>query len=336
MAGRATAALLVLGWLGCAALARADNCTATMSDISFTSVSPVPGADYYANGSGSVTCNWTVLSPTPPFLLLFPNVVVCVNAGLGSNATGSNPRALGNGALRLNYNLYRDNTYAAASIWGSPALAATPTPITLTGTAPLLTGGSITRNFTVYGKIAAAALSGVATVGNADTVYSSSFAGAASIAYAFYNLVQPACTTGGSATFTFQAQATVVNNCLISAGNLAFGNSSLLNSAKRSTAALSVQCTNNNAYRIALNGGTVSGNVAARRMRKVAGAETISYEISASLDGAIWGDGTGGTSTLSGTGTGAAQTITLYGRVPAQSTPSPGDYSDTVTATIVF
>ncbi|UTY56609.1 spore coat protein U domain-containing protein [Massilia sp. erpn] len=329
-------ALFLLGGLGLAGSAHADSCSATLSDIAFTSVSPVPGADYFANGSGVVTCTWTLTSPTPPFLLLFPNVVVCVNAGLGSNSTGSNPRALGNGALRLNYNLYRDNSYAAASIWGSPALAGTPTPITVTGTAPLLTGGSIVRNFTVYGKIATAALAGVSTVSDADTVYSSSFTGAASISYAFYNLVQPACTTGSSATFTFQVQATVVNNCLISAGNLAFGNRSLLSSAIRTTASLSVQCTNNNAYRIALNGGTVSGNVAARRMRRAATGETISYEISAVLDGAIWGDGLSGTSMVSGTGTGSAQPITLYGRVPVQSTPSPGDYSDTVTATISF
>ena len=62
----------------------------------------------------------------------------------------------------------------------------------------------------------------------------------------------------------------------------------------------------------------------------------MSFQISNSLDGASWGDGSGGTTIVSGTGTGAMQTQTVYGLVPPQSTPSPGDYKDTVTATVVF
>jgi spore coat protein U-like protein len=54
------------------------------------------------------------------------------------------------------------------------------------------------------------------------------------------------------------------------------------------------------------------------------------------LDGPIWGDGANGTGMVSGTGSGSQQTIRLYGRVPAQRTPAPGDYKDTVTATLMF
>jgi spore coat protein U-like protein len=39
---------------------------------------------------------------------------------------------------------------------------------------------------------------------------------------------------------------------------------------------------------------------------------------------------------VSGTGSGAQQTLSLYGRVPAQRTPAPGDYKDTVTVTLTF
>jgi spore coat protein U-like protein len=35
-------------------------------------------------------------------------------------------------------------------------------------------------------------------------------------------------------------------------------------------------------------------------------------------------------------GPGLAQTLTVYGRVPAQSTPSPGTYADTVVMTICY
>ena len=46
-------ALLLL--MLCARDARANDCTATMSDISFGSVSPVSGQDYLAMGTLSVT-----------------------------------------------------------------------------------------------------------------------------------------------------------------------------------------------------------------------------------------------------------------------------------------
>jgi len=60
------------------------------------------------------------------------------------------------------------------------------------------------------------------------------------------------------------------------------------------------------------------------------GAETITYGLYKDADRSQpWGDtGTPG-STIAGTGNGAAQTLTVYGRVPPQKTPSPGTYTDT-------
>ena len=49
-----------------------------------------------------------------------------------------------------------------------------------------------------------------------------------------------------------------------------------------------------------------------------------------------WGDGSAGTTMVTGTGSGAAQIIPVYGVVPVQGTPAPGTYSDTITATISF
>jgi spore coat protein U-like protein len=40
---------------------------------------------------------------------------------------------------------------------------------------------------------------------------------------------------------------------------------------------------------------------------------------------------------VSGTGTGAAQTLTVYGLIPLQTTPAPAtDYADTVTITVTY
>ena len=49
----------------------------------------------------------------------------------------------------------------------------------------------------------------------------------------------------------------------------------------------------------------------------------------------LWGN-TQGTNTASGTGTGSAQSIVVYGQVPAQTTPKPDTYQTTITATVYF
>ena len=41
-------------------------------------------------------------------------------------------------------------------------------------------------------------------------------------------------------------------------------------------------------------------------------------------------------SVLSGTGTGNNEEVIVYGRVPSQTTPSPGTYTDTVQVTIAW
>lgn len=313
--------------------ARADSCSASMTDVVFTGVNPIANTDYYANGTLTVTCTWTALTGVPP-LLLFPNVAVCVYLGAGSGGGTGNPRYMTNGGNQLPFNLYVDNTYSAAAIWGGNGLPASSAYITGTMTG-LVALGTFSRSITVYGKIPGSALAGVKTAGNADTVYNASFAGHGSISYAFYGLIPSPCTGGATSTFAFNAKATVANNCLINTGNLAFGSNSVLKSAVRSSAAMNVQCSANTAYQVSLGAGS-SGDVSARSMRNAMTGETIGYRISSTLDGTVWGDGSRGTAVVSGVGSGAPQTITMYGQVPAQKTPSPGDYKDTVIATLVF
>lgn len=327
-------ALAAAWWMLGMGAARADSCSATMTDIVFANVSPIAASDTYASGTLTVSCTWGLLTGIPP-QLLFPNVSVCVYLGSGSGGTQGQWRTMTGGTGRLPFNLYRDSSYAAASVWGSPATPNSPTPLNLTMSAGLLSIGTQSRSFTIYGKIPGGALGGVGTVGNADTAFSSDFAGEAIVNYAFWSGAASPCTAGASSTVPFRARATVVNNCVINASNLAFGASSVLTGAVRASAALSVQCTANNAYRIGLDGG-MNGSVAARRMRNAATGETVLYAISGTPDGPSWGDGSLGTTMVTGTGTGAVQSVPLYGSVPRQATPSPGDYKDTVTATIYF
>lgn len=328
------ASLAGLLWLMGISPARADSCTASMTDVVFSNVSTISGSDYYANGTLTVTCTWTLLTGIPP-LLLFPNVSVCVALGAGSGGSSGDLRFMSNGGNQLPFNLYMNNSYAAASIWAGSSMPSGPSSFQAS-MGGLLALGSVSKTFTVYGKIPGNALSGVKTIGNSDTLYSASFSGHGMVYYGFYSLIPPSCTSGSSAGFSFQAKATVINNCIINASNLAFGTNSILNGPLRTTAAMTVLCTADAGYQIALNGGTAANNVAARKMKNQATSETVSYQISSTLDGAVWGDGSGGTSLFTGTGTGSLQTITMYGLVPSQQTPSPGDYKDTVTATLYF
>jgi len=312
--------LVVALALGVPERASAQSCTAVASAISFGSVSPISGAAVATTGSVSVTCTW-------PAITLVPNAQVCLNLG------GTSPRSLTNGTNLLQYDLYQDAGHSLA--WGS--IYSGTTPISLTLAKPAL-GTSVTQAVTIYGQITANQPT-VPTIGNASTLYNQTFGGSqTSINAGFYLLGAPTCAslTASEGTFPFSATATVVNNCNISATNLNFGATGLLSSALKATASITAQCINGDAYRIALNGGTTA-NVAARQMTRSGGGGTVNYQLY--VDSGLtttWGDGTGGTTQATGTGTGNSQVLTVYGEVPAQTTPAPGTYTDTITATISF
>jgi spore coat protein U-like protein len=67
----------------------------------------------------------------------------------------------------------------------------------------------------------------------------------------------------------------------------------------------------------------------------VNGAATVNYNLyTASNYTTIWGNAGG--ALVNSTGNGADQLFTIYGRVPAQTTPAPGTYTDTVTVTVTY
>ena len=304
-----------LAWCGAS---RAQTCTATPSNLDFGNVNPIAGTAVARTGTINITCNWTLIS-------LQPNALVCLNL---STAT---TRAMANGASTMQYGLFQDagNTQT----WGSTVSGNTPISVSIAK--PLIgTAGNATVNY--YGQITAGQTT-VPTTGNASTVYSQSFNAETVLAYGYYLLTAPSCASLSSAgSFPFTVSATVTNNCNISATNLSFGTAGLIGAGINATSSLSVTCTNNDAWRISINGGG-SGNVAARVMQRTGGGGSVNYQLyTDSARTLAWGDGTGGTTRATGTGTGLAQGVTVYGRVPSQTTPRPGSYGDTVTATIEF
>ena len=144
------------------------------------------------------------------------------------------------------------------------------------------------------------------------------------------------CGLAATTTSTFSVQLTITASCVISSASaMNFGNSGVIASAINQTSTIQVQCTNTTPYNIGLNAGTATGaTVTTRKMTN--GANAISYSLFSNAGMTTnWGQ-TFGTDTVSATGNGAAQSFTVYGQVPAQSTPTPGAYFDTITITVTY
>ncbi|MBR8657402.1 spore coat U domain-containing protein [Achromobacter sp. Marseille-Q0513] len=316
--------LIVMAWCWAgAAQAQSCNLSGSATTIDFGTINPLLPTDTL-NSGGLIKLDCTGLS-------LFTRV--CISIGVGTTSPSIAARAMGNGSYRMNYNLYTDSGYS--NVWGAATTTA-PTSQLLTG----IGAGSVSA--TVYAKLPGGQNT-VAIVNNADTQYMESYTTAAQAkvdvqSFPLSGLLQNCPLSAPSQTLQIPLtiKALVQKNCTISATNLVFPAQGLLTAPVPGSSQISVQCTNNNAYSLALNGGTVGGNVLARKMKHSTAADTVGYQLyQGSNYAVVWGDATGG-SPLAGQGTGAAQSYTVYGLVPAQATPRPGSYSDTVTATITF
>jgi spore coat protein U-like protein len=143
-----------------------------------------------------------------------------------------------------------------------------------------------------------------------------------------------------------RAQAAVSFSCLVRATSIVFGVYNPLNTvATQSTGSWTVTCTAGGSGSATVTG-TVSlstgssGSFFPRKM--AAGANTLTYNIyTSSADAQIMGDGTGGTSQLSGSGTvSSGQPFivsgTMYGNLPPLQDVAPGSYTDALILTVAY
>jgi spore coat protein U-like protein len=132
--------------------------------------------------------------------------------------------------------------------------------------------------------------------------------------------------------------ATVNANCTVSANAVGFGDVDTLSaSAVNGSGSVVVTCTNGTGWTAAADIGAGSGATFATRRMTVSG-NTLNYTLYRDSGRTqVWGDGTGSTFTVAGTGSGSAQTITVYGQIPGgQSSAPAGLYTDTVGVTITY
>ena len=131
-------------------------------------------------------------------------------------------------------------------------------------------------------------------------------------------------------------QVSITATCLInSASTLNFGTQGVLAANVDQTSTLQVTCTNTTPYNIGLDAGTGSGaTVAVRKL--TSSSNTLNYTLYSDTGRTtVWGN-TVSTDTVAGTGNGTGQSYTVYGRIPAQTTPAPGNYTDTITVTVTY
>ncbi|MEA2991610.1 MAG: hypothetical protein QOD40_530 [Alphaproteobacteria bacterium] len=138
-------------------------------------------------------------------------------------------------------------------------------------------------------------------------------------------------------TSTFTTTITIQDTCLISsAANINFNTQGVLSANVDRTGTITVQCTAATTYNIGLNAGTgVGATVAVRKMTSPAPA-TINYSLYSDAGyTTVWGN-TISTDTVPGTGDGTPISHTVWARVPAQTTPAAGVYTDTITVTVSY
>jgi len=296
--------------------ASAQSCTyAVAPTLDFGSVlgAPVPQID--VTSTISVRCTGPILGTLP--------TLVCLSIPAGTAGSSISDRRIATGGHSVQYQIYMDA--ARTQIWGALGESSPPRAVnfaTLSGTQ--------TQHITVYGRVFAG--QGGKSVGTYLSDLTPIQARATT-----YLLFAPNCTAVSSAPTTLGTMTSrlVINpNCSITANALDFGSVTGTGSVTASSN-LSATCTLNAAYAIALDGGTVNGDVNARRLKLDAGAETIEYQLYRdSARTLIWGDTPG--MTVAGTGSGTTQSIPVFGEVLTQGVKPPGVYRDTITATITF
>ena len=121
-------------------------------------------------------------------------------------------------------------------------------------------------------------------------------------------------------------------SCTMGLINVVLGTYNTLSASSLDGAgSVSVTCDVTSSFQVALNKG--QGSFAARQLQS--GANVLFYNLyTDTLRSLIWGDGTVGTTLVSGSGTSVMYTV--YGRIPGGQNLPAGSYADSITVTLDF
>jgi spore coat protein U-like protein len=251
----------------------------------------------------------------------------CASIGVGTNSVSQTDRRMTSGSNYISYQLYTDSGYS------NPYQYPGTNMVALTYNA--LTGAVDTQG--VYGKILSSG------AGAPPGIYTDTYLTGAQAAVTNDSNptgIPASECTGNSGTHywnttAFTVTAIILASCGVTATPLNFGTVGVLSANIDVATNLAVTCTFLTPYTVGLSAGNAPGATTSTRAMTLGAAEVFYslYQDSARMTN--WGSNIG-VDTISGIGTGAAQTLPVYGRVPPQTTPTVGTYSDTVVVTVTY
>jgi spore coat protein U-like protein len=314
-------AVFLLLALSAPAAQAALSCSISAPTMNFGTLTTVPFPQTDTTPNLSVNCTGGTANAT---------VRLCVGINTGTGTGSVSPsRYISSGTNAIQFQIYADA--ARSATWGDTTFAGGMQEVL--PSIVLNSSGSGSASYPMYGRIPNPPAQTKPTGTYTSTLqFTGKFPSGGS-----------GCGSGsGSGTLftsgSFEARAVVTSSCTIVAADIDFGARAGLASAASATGGLSVTCTSGRPYTIALNAGSSTGNtIAARKMaRNGVGAGIVSYQLYRDAGPSnVWGDGTTGV-VYSGTGSGANQAIPMYATVPAQAAQAPGNYEDTVRATVTY
>jgi spore coat protein U-like protein len=323
---RRLAILLFLLALFFPVMALAQTCSVTPAPGNYGSVDILAGAAVNTSSTFSVSC--TGLAVT---------MGICIQFDQGSPNSNTSIRYMANGSSLVQHELYSDSNHTQVwGSWGHGATAYGTAGVSDSITLPALSG-TVTHNFTVYGQFKAAQ----------STAPPGTYTWSTTSPEINYGVLPISCTSplglfnasAGSSPWT----ATIGANCNVTTTALNFGSASLLTANIDATGTVSAQCTSSSPFSIGLdNGANASGSQ--RRMRLGATSSYVTYNLYTNAGRTnAWATTSsstacsGGSNTCAlGTGDATTQYITVYGRVPPQTSPPPGTYADSVVVTVTY
>ncbi|HEV7318445.1 MAG TPA: spore coat U domain-containing protein [Ensifer sp.] len=297
-------------------VAAAQSCNFSLSNLDFAQVDTLSGLESTSTATLTASCTGLLLS----------RILVCPGIGAGSGGATASARQMLSGAATLNYQLYSDP--ARSIIWGSQQWSYPSRPPALPVNLGLL--GSGQAQITIYGKVFAN------QIGSAPGVYMSTFTGS-DMAFSYQYSSSSDCTQAAGTVVHpgFNVNAFVAANCAVTTQPVDFGAVGVLSRNVDSEGAVIVTCTPGTAYTIGLGTASGGGNPTARKMTNASQSVTYGlYKDSAHTQ--PWGDSALPGSTVGGVGAGAGQTFTVFGRVPPQTSPSAGVFTDTVIVSVTY
>jgi spore coat protein U-like protein len=141
-------------------------------------------------------------------------------------------------------------------------------------------------------------------------------------------------------TNTLTVNATVLSSCSVAVATLTFPAYTPLGGAQTASTNLLVKCTNGSPFTVLLDKGA-NGTIGQRLM--ASGGNTLQYNLyTTNAYNTIFGDGTAGSKTVTGTGVGlsTAVQVPVYGQLPDSATNQlaipANNYQDTVNITVNY